>query len=71
MLYTAYSKMYLIRVLSFIGDLRFNARGEHVPFFLFFFFWGGGVRRGACWLPAGGICASQGTFSSIAVFRLS
>ena len=25
------SKMYLIRVLSFIGDVRFNVRGEHVP----------------------------------------
>ena len=24
------SKVYLIRVLSFIGDLRFNVRGEHV-----------------------------------------
>ena len=24
------SKMYLIRVLSFIGDVRFNVRGEHV-----------------------------------------
>ena len=30
-LYTAFSKMYLIRVLSFIGDVRFNVRGEHVP----------------------------------------
>ena len=26
--------MYLIRVLSFIGDVRFNVRGEHVPGFL-------------------------------------
>ena len=25
------SKMYLIRVLSFIGNVRFNVRGEHVP----------------------------------------
>ena len=25
------SKMYLIRVLSFIGDVRFNVSGEHVP----------------------------------------
>ena len=25
------SKMYLMRVLSFIGDVRFNVRGEHVP----------------------------------------
>ena len=25
------SKMYLIRLLSFIGDVRFNVRGEHVP----------------------------------------
>ena len=24
------SKVYLIRVLSFIGGLRFNVRGEHV-----------------------------------------
>ena len=32
------SKMYLIRVLSFIWDLRFNVRGEHVP--------GGWVRVG-------------------------
>ena len=23
--------MYLIRVLSFIGDVRFNVRDEHVP----------------------------------------
>ena len=23
--------MYLIRVLSFIVDVRFNVRGEHVP----------------------------------------
>ena len=23
--------MYLIRVLSFIGDLTFNVRGKHVP----------------------------------------
>ena len=23
--------MYLIRVLFFVGDVRFNARGEHVP----------------------------------------
>ena len=27
---TAYFVMYLIRVLSFIGDVRFNVRGEHV-----------------------------------------
>ena len=25
------SKMYLIRVLLFVGDVMFNARGEHVP----------------------------------------
>ena len=25
------SKMYLIRVLFFVGDVRFNIRGEHVP----------------------------------------
>ena len=25
------SKMYLMRVLSFVGDVRFNVRGEHVP----------------------------------------
>ena len=25
------SKVYLIRVMSFIEDLRFNVRGEHVP----------------------------------------
>ena len=23
--------MYLIRVLFFVGDVRFNVRGEHVP----------------------------------------
>ena len=23
--------MYLMRVLSFVGDVRFNVRGEHVP----------------------------------------
>ena len=28
--------------------------------------WGGG-REGDWWLPAGGICASQGTFSSCSV----
>ena len=25
------SKMYLIRALSFIWDLRFSVRGEHMP----------------------------------------
>ena len=25
------SKMYLIRVLFFVGDVRFNVRDEHVP----------------------------------------
>ena len=25
------SKLYLIRVLFFVGDVRFNVRGEHVP----------------------------------------
>ena len=25
------SKMYLIRVLFFVGDVMFNVRGEHVP----------------------------------------
>ena len=53
------SKVYLIRVLSFIGDLRFNVRGEHVQGYI------GRGREGALWLPAGGIRASQGTFSSI------
>ena len=48
------SKMYLIRVLSFIVDVRFNVSGEHVL----------GCLGGAWWLPAGGIRASQGTFSS-------
>ena len=52
------SKMYLIRILSFIGDLRFSVRGEHM-----LGGWGGGRERG-WWLPAGGIRASQGTFSS-------
>ena len=33
--------MYLIRVLSFIGDVRFNVRGEHVAGCL-----GRGSRRG-------------------------
>ena len=42
------SKMYLIRVLSFIGDVRFNVRDEHVPGCL-----GRGVGKGAWWLPAG------------------
>ena len=41
------SKVYLIRVLSFIGDLRFNVRAEHVP----------GCMKGAWWLPAGDIRA--------------
>ena len=54
------SKVYLIRVLSFIGDLRFNVRGEHVQ--------GCMGREGALWLPAGGIRASQGTFSSLFSF---
>ena len=55
------SKVYLIRVLSFIGDLRFNVRGEHVQGCIGLV----GGREGALlWLPAGGIRASQGTFSS-------
>ena len=53
------SKVYLIRVLSFIGDLRFNVRGEHVQGYI--------GREGALWLPAGGIRAYQGTFSSVNV----
>ena len=60
------SKMYLTRVLSFIGNVRFNVGGEHVPGCLGRE--GGwlptGVGKGAWWLPAGGIRASQGTFSS-------
>ena len=60
--------MYLIRVLSFIGDVRFNVRGEHVPGCLGWGREGGwlpaGVGKGAWWLPARGIRASQGTFSS-------
>ena len=51
------SKVYLIRVLFFIGDFRFDARGGHVPVV-----WVGRME-GAWWLPAGGIRASQGTFS--------
>ena len=62
------SKMYLIRVLSFIGNVRFNVRGEHVPGCLGRGRERGwlpiGVGKGAWWLPAGGIRASQGTFSS-------
>ena len=50
------SKVYLKRVLSFIGGLRFNVRGKHVQGCI------GGGREGALWLPAGGIRASQGTF---------
>ena len=30
-LHCLFLKMYLIRVLSFIGDVRFNVRDEHVP----------------------------------------
>ena len=60
--------MYLIRVLSFIGNVRFNVRGEHVPGCLGRGRERGwlpiGVGKGAWWLPAGGIRASQGTFSS-------
>ena len=54
--------MYLIRVLSFIWDLRFSVRGEHVQGG-----WPGiGCRVVGAWrLPAGGIHASQGTFSSL------
>ena len=55
------SKVYLIRVLSFIGGLRFNVRGEHVQGCKL------GGREGALWLPAGGIRASQGTFSSFEI----
>ena len=52
--------MHLIRVLSFIWDLRFNVRGEHV-----LGGWGRGQGMdGAWWLPDGGIRATQGTFSS-------
>ena len=51
--------MYLIRVLSFIGVLRFNVKGKHVPGIR------GGGREGVWWLPAGGKRASQGTFSSV------
>ena len=50
------SKIYLIRVLFFIGDVRFNVRGEHVPGCL-------GRRKGRG--LAGGIRASQGTFTII------
>ena len=50
--------MYLIRVLSFIGDLRFNVKGKHVSGFLV------RGREGGGWLPAGGIRASQSNFSS-------
>ena len=61
--------MYLIRVLSFIGNVRFNVRGEHVPGCLGRGREGGwlptGVGKGAWWLPAGSIRASQGTFSSL------
>ena len=37
------SKVYLIRVLSFIGGLRFNVRGEHVQGCI-----GRGVGKGLC-----------------------
>ena len=63
------SKMYLIMVLSFIKDLRFNVKVEHVPDG-----WVGGREGRAWWLPAGGIRASQGIFSStfqITVFSRS
>ena len=52
-------KMYLLRVLSLIQELRFNVSSvsEHV--------WvgGDGLRGGGGELPDGGIRASQGTFS--------
>ena len=51
------SKMYLIRMLSFIWDLRFRVRGDNVP-------GGWGRGSGAWWLPDEGIHASEGTFSS-------
>ena len=54
------SKMYLIRVLFFVGYVMFNVRGEHVPGCL-----GRGLGRGLGGYQPGGICASQGTFSSI------
>ena len=54
-----YSAYFLSVVLSFIGDLRFNVRIEHVPGCRV-----GGRDRGGWWLPAGGIRASEGTFSS-------
>ena len=49
------SEVYLIRVLSFIEDLRSGVSMCPVV-------WVGGV--GTWWLPSGGIRASQGTFSS-------
>ena len=54
--------MLMIRALPFSGDLRFNVRSEHVLGCLGKGQGGGGR---ACWLPAGGIRASQGTFSSL------
>ena len=49
--------MYLIRVLSFIEDLRFNVRREYVPGCM-------GRGRGDLVATSRGYMASQGTFSS-------
>ena len=54
-LYTLLYKIYLIRALSFIGDLRFIVSMCKVVV----------VGSGAWWQLAGDIHASQGTFSNV------
>ena len=51
------SKIYLLRVLSLIWEFRFNVSGVNMSRVRWAAVWGGGLG-----LPAGGICASQGTF---------
>ena len=58
------SKMHLIRVLSFIWDLRFNVRGEHV-----LVGWGRGLGMdGACWLPGGVYVPLKALFLVLSIF---
>ena len=51
------SKMYLIRVLFFVGDVMFNVRGEHVPGCL-----GRGYGRGLVATSRGYTCLSRHFF---------
>ena len=66
------SEIYLLRVLSLIWEFRFNVSGVNtsrvsqgeVGSSVCVCVGGGGGAVEGLGLPAGGICASQGTFSS-------